>query len=113
MRVLITLLLLTAPSFAFAQAWTPPFCTGANMALQYDDKGWVCATMSGAQGPIGPQGAQGPAGPVGPAGPPGTSGSMPAQPPATQCITSHWDGTKWACVPTEYLTTKDAPVGRK
>jgi hypothetical protein len=93
MWVLIILLFTTAG--AYGQAWTPPFCVGANMALQYNQQGWQCVKIVGEQGPAGP------AGPPGPAG-----GALPAAPPPTQCITSNWDGKQWVCVPTEYLTSK-------
>jgi len=96
MRTLAILLL--SSGAAFGQAWTPPFCTGANAALQYNQQGWVCATITGTAGP------QGPAGPAGPQGPAGAA--LPAQPPPSQCITSNWDGSKWTCVPTDYLTTQ-------
>jgi hypothetical protein len=101
--------LLLSTAQAQTQAWVPPDCTGANRALQYGNGSWICATMSGATGPAGPQGAQGPPGPqgpTGPQGPAGTGGSVPAQPPATECITSNWDGTKWTCVPTQFLTAQ-------
>jgi len=84
----IAALLLTTAG-AWGQAWTPPYCTGANMALQYNEKGWQCVKIVGEPGP---------AGPAGPA--------LPAQPPPTQCITSNWNGTTWACVPTVYLEAK-------
>jgi hypothetical protein len=77
-RAAIIALLLSATP-AWSQAWTPPYCTGPNAALQYNEKGWLCVTISATP--------------------------MPAQPPPTQCITSHWNGTAWVCVPTEYLTT--------
>ena len=77
MRTFFMLLLFTAG--AHAQAWTPPYCTGANMALQYNEKGWLCVQI--------------------------TATPLPAQPPPSQCITSHWNGIAWTCVPTEYLTT--------
>ena len=77
MRTLIMLLLSTAGALAQGSPH-PPYCTGPNMALQYNEKGWVCATIS-----------------VTP---------LPAQPPPSQCITSNWNGTAWACVPTDYLT---------
>ena len=80
---------------ASSSAWTPPYCVGANMALQYNQQGWQCVQISGVVGPAGPQG------PVGPAGPAGAA--LPAQPPPSQCITSNWDGTQWVCVPTAYL----------
>jgi hypothetical protein len=89
-RAIIILLLGTAG--AYGQAWTPPFCVGANMALQYNQQGWQCVKIVGEQGPVGP------------AGPPGAA--LPAQPPPSQCITSNWDGTQWACVPTGYLEAK-------
>jgi hypothetical protein len=83
MRTLIMLLLSTTGTLA--QAWTPPFCTGPNAALQYNDKGWVCATIA--------------------------TTPLPAQPPPSQCITSNWNGTAWTCVPTEYLTsTQSVPL---
>ena len=94
---LVILLILLASDSASAQAWTPPYCTGPNVALQYNARGWLCVTITGTQGP---------AGPAGPQGPPGASASVPAQPPPTQCITSNWDGTAWTCVPTEYLTAQ-------
>jgi hypothetical protein len=85
---------------ALGQAWAPPVdCVGTNKALQYQGR-WLCATITGVQGPIGP------AGPAGPQGPAGTGTSVPAQPPTSECITSHWDGVKWTCVLTEYLTAK-------
>lgn len=90
---------------ALAQAWTPPYCNGSNVALQYGPQGWICATISGVAGPVGPQG---PIGPQGPAGAPGTV--LPAQPPPSQCITSHWDGTGWVCVATNYLTAEPTPT---
>jgi len=96
MRTIIILLLSTAP--AWPQAWTPPFCVGANMALQYNQQGWQCVKIVGEPGPAGPQGPQGPAGPAGAA--------LPAQPSPSQCITSHWDGAQWVCVPTAYLEAR-------
>jgi hypothetical protein len=82
MRTLIILLLSTAGALAQGSPH-PPYCSGPNMALQYNDKGWVCATIA--------------------------TTPLPAQPPASQCITSNWNGTAWTCVPTEYLTTQAAP----
>ena len=79
----ILIMLLLSTTGALAQAWTPPFCTGPNAALQYSAQGWVCATIAATP--------------------------LPAQPPPTQCITSNWNGTAWTCVPTEYLTTQAAP----
>lgn len=64
---------------AHGQAWQPPYCTGPNAALQYNAQGWLCAVIN-----------------VTP---------LPAQPLPTECITAHWDGTKWNCVTTQYLTT--------
>jgi hypothetical protein len=97
MRFLIAAALLLMPCTAWTQAWTPPDCFGENVALQYKG-GWLCAPITGAVGPTGPAGPQGPAGPAGPA--------MPAQPAPTECITSHWSGTAWTCVPTNYLEAK-------
>jgi hypothetical protein len=109
MRTIAAYLLLTTA--AFAQAWTPPYCSGSNVALQYGQNGWICATITGVQGPAGPQG------PIGPQGPQGAPGSaIPAAPPPSQCITSNWDGTTWVCVPTNYLTTDQpapAPTTRR
>lgn len=62
--------------------------------------------VAGSVGPIGPVGPQGPIGPVGPQGPAGTGTAVPAQPPSSECITARWDGTKWTCVPTSYLTAQ-------
>jgi hypothetical protein len=78
----------TTPAYAQGSPHTPPFCTGPNAALQYNEKGWVCATIA-----------------VTP---------LPAQPPPSQCITSNWNGTAWMCVPTDYLTagTQPAPPRR-
>ena len=119
MRNLLVAGVLLFPSAAFGQAWTPPDCVGTNKALQYTNGSWICATLTGVTGPQGPQGPQGPIGapgatgpmgPIGPQGPqgiqgpPGTGGTLPAAPPPTQCITSNWDGTRWNCVPTNYLT---------
>jgi hypothetical protein len=65
------------------------------------------AGPAGPTGPAGAVGARGPTGLTGPAGPPGPPGAnVPAQPPATECITSNWDGMKWTCVPTSYLEAK-------
>ena len=102
MTLAIAMLVLGAAG-AWGQAWTPPYCVGANAALQYNQQGWVCATITGTVGPAGPQGPAGPAGAAGAA--------LPAQPPPSQCITSNWDGTKWTCVPTDYLTAAQ-PVRR-
>jgi len=98
---LVAMLLFTPVAAPAQPAFAPPYCVGANMALQYNAQGWQCVKIVGEPGP---------AGPAGPAG-----AALPAQPPPSQCITSNWDGTKWSCVPTEYLTsTQDAPpVGRK
>jgi hypothetical protein len=98
-RAAIILLLLSATP-AWSQAWTPPYCTGTNMALQYNQQGWQCVKITGEPGPTGP------AGPQGPQGPPGAA--LPAQPPPSQCITSNWNGTAWTCVPTDYLTAGTA-----
>lgn len=65
---------------AVGQAWTPPYCTGPNRALQYGPNGWICVTI--------------------------TAMPLPAAPPPTECITANWDGTKWNCVPTENLTAR-------
>ena len=94
------IILLLSTASAWGQAWTPPFCTGPNMALQYGAQGWICAQVAGAPGPAGPQG------PTGPQGPAGTSSAMPAQPPPSQCISANWDGAKWICIPTTYLEAK-------
>ena len=94
----VIFLALMLPTQALGQAWTPPYCVGADRALQYGQQGWICAQISGVQGPVGPQG------PAGPQGPPGAG--VPAQPPPTECITSNWNGTQWTCVPTEYLTAQ-------
>jgi len=84
MRTLIMLLLSTAGALAQGSPH-PPYCSGPNMALQYNDKGWVCATIAATP--------------------------LPAQPPPSQCITSNWNGTAWTCVPTEYLTaTQTVPL---
>lgn len=85
-------LLVAATSAASSQAWQPPYCSGTNVALQYDQRGWICATISGVQGPAGPAGPPGPA--------------MPAAPDSTQCITARWDGAAWQCVPTIYLEAR-------
>lgn len=100
MKRLYVIMLCLIPAPAFAQAWVPPFCSGANRALQYASNGWQCVTITGVQGPIGPQGPAGPAGPPGPQGP-----AMPAAPSPQTCITAHWNGTQWNCVPTNNLTT--------
>lgn len=133
-KYLIATFLCLIPSFALGQAWAPPFCSGPNLALQYNSKGWACVTITGVQGPPGPQGPQGPAGATGPAGiqgvagpagPVGASGpqgpigltgpqgpagpagtTVPAQPPTSECITANWDGVKWSCVPTQNLTAQ-------
>lgn len=81
--------LIVWPFRAHGQAWVPPNCSGPNVALQYDQRGWVCATITGVQGPAGPPGP-----------------SVPAQPPPTECITSNWNGTAWVCVPTIYLEAR-------
>jgi len=80
MKTILAIILLLIPFEAAAQSWAPPFCTGPNRALQYNQQGWLCVTLTVTQTPL------------------------PAQPPPSQCITSHWDGTKWNCVPTENLT---------
>ncbi len=64
LSVTIVALLLSLNS-AWSQAWVPPFCSGANAALQYTQSGWRCATITGTQGPAGPQGPAGVAGPAG------------------------------------------------
>ena len=113
MRNLLVAGVLLFPSAAFGQAWTPPDCVGNNKALQYANGAWICTTITGTAGPSGPVGPMGPTGPQGPAGPTGPAGTGPAVPPAPppqQCITSNWDGTRWNCVPTNYLTT-DEPYG--
>lgn len=81
--IVVVLMILLTTAAARAQAWQPPYCTGANAALQFGPNGWICATITG--------------------------GTLPAAPPPSQCITSNWDGTKWNCVPTNYLTTDDPP----
>jgi hypothetical protein len=101
-RVLLALSICLVTTPVLAQAWVPPFCTGTNRALQYGSTGWQCVTITGT---VGPQGPAGPAGPTGPQGPAGPSGTMPAAPSPSTCITAHWDGTKWNCVPTNNLTT--------
>jgi hypothetical protein len=78
MKALAVLLLTTVP--AWPQAWTPPYCTGPNMALQYDAQGWKCVKI--------------------------VATPLPAQPPPTEGITSNWNGTAWVCVPTTYLEAK-------
>lgn len=99
MRKSLAILYLTlSTSAASAQAWAPPYCVGPNYALQFSSQGWLCAVITGTPGPAGPVGPAGPPGPVGP--------SMPAAPPTTECITAHWNGTTWTCVPTNYLTAQ-------
>lgn len=105
MRPLAVFILLCSAIPALGQSFMPPYCFGNGKALQYSPQGWVCANLpAGPPGPAGPAGPTGATGPAGPAGPPGAS--VPAQPPPTECITSHWDGTKWACVPTNYLEAR-------
>jgi len=101
MRPIVILLLSTGT--AFGQAWVPPYCSGPNAALQYDQRGWLCTTIQGLTGPSGPPGPEGPQGPQGPAGP---AGSFPSAPPPSECITANWNGTAWECVPTIYLEAK-------
>jgi len=60
---------------------TPPTCTGAGVALQWTGSKWVCASVTGAQGPAGQQGPPGPAGPQGAAGTPGPVGPIGATGP--------------------------------
>lgn len=74
MRPLIVLLLMLLPTSSLHAQGKPPECIGANKALQYDGKDYVCATISGVQGPQGPAGPQGSTGPAGPAGPAGPQG---------------------------------------
>lgn len=63
---------------AHGQAWQPPYCSGTNMALQYDQRGWLCVEIKATP--------------------------LPAAPLPTECITANWNGTAWQCVPTNYLT---------
>ena len=102
-KIVTTILLLVATATA-ASAQAPPYCQGANRALQFSQTGWVCTTIAGTAGPQGPQGTQGPPGPQGQKGDKGDP--LPPSPPISECITARWDGAQWVCVPTEYLNSR-------
>jgi hypothetical protein len=97
MKLFVTAILLAAVSTASAQQ-TPPFCQGQNFALQFTSAGWLCTAIVGAVGPQGPPGPQGQKGDKG--------DPLPPSPPISECITAHWDGTQWVCVPTNYTTAQ-------
>lgn len=79
LALLTAIALASAIRSAHGQAWAPPYCYGANRALQFNEQGWVCVTIQ--------------------------TMPLPAQPPISQCITANWDGSKWNCVATQNLTT--------
>jgi hypothetical protein len=103
MRIAFVVAMTVLSTAAFGQQQTPPYCTGANSALQFSPAGWVCAAIAGVVGPKGDKGDPGPQGAPGPQGP---AWQLPPSPPTSECITAHWDGSQWVCVPTTYLDAR-------